>query len=174
MSTKRQLDEARQRVTNAAIEWAEVRFNHNQVPYSDTYKQRLWNAEQNLREAAAAAYRLAVDLNGDRPANASYTSIAAAKSWPAGGLRRRVLTAIYGATSNGVTPGLTTDSLEVRLNRAHTSVSSAVNYLVNHGLLEKAGARQKTRLGRLAECYRLTPLAQRLIAEDAARIRVGE
>jgi hypothetical protein len=162
MSTKRDLDHARAGVVNAALAWAD----EAEIVYNE-----LSEREQALYRRVQDILPLLVDLDGDAPANATYTSIAAAKSLPAGGLRRGVLRAVYWATRSMLMPGITTDALEVRLGRMHTSVSSAVNYLVNHGLLEKAGVRQKTRQGRLAEAYRLTSLGERLLAEEVANGR---
>lgn len=175
MSTKRALDEARMGVINAAIAWAHrARWASGpDAAGTDRHLELMQGSDDVcvLYRRVQALKPLLVDLDGDAPANATYTSIAAAKSLPAGGLRRNVLRCVYWATRSMLMPGLTTDALEVRLGRMHTSVSSAVNYLVNHGLLEKAGVRQKTRQGRLAETYRLTPLGERLLAEEVANGR---
>lgn len=157
MSTKRELDAARIGVVNAAIAWAE----EMEVGDLDPLAAQLYRRVQDIKP-------LLVDLDGDAAANSTYTSIAAAKSLPRGGLRRRVLSTVFWAQRT-FESGMTTDAIERRIDQPHTSVSSAVNYLVNHGLLEKAGVRQKTRQGRWAEVYRCTELAARLINEEAAR-----
>lgn len=165
MSTKRELDEAKNELVTAALRWFDA-LGYDIIPPGNAVDSELSNAVRKIKP-------LLVDLDGDAAANATYTSIVAAKTLPAkGGLRRMVLSKVYWMERDGL-PGLTTDTLEYRLRREHTSVSSAVNYLVNHGLLEKAGVRQKTRQGRLAEVYRCTDLARRLITEDAARAKEG-
>lgn len=55
--------------------------------------------------------------------------------------------------------GLTCDQLEQRLRRPHTSVSSAVNWLMENGWIEDSGYRRNTRADRPAIIWRLTPAA---------------
>lgn len=55
--------------------------------------------------------------------------------------------------------GLSCQILEGRLRAEHTTVSSAVNWLLNHGWIEDSGNRKKNRSGRPAIVWQLTPAA---------------
>lgn len=49
--------------------------------------------------------------------------------------------------------GITCDEVEVALNGTHQSISARVNELVTMKLIERRGARRKTRAGRMAFIY---------------------
>lgn len=78
-----------------------------------------------------------------------------------GSLRKAIVNEIFinGRSTLGIPDGLTTDELEQRLRRPHTSVSSAVNWLKNNGWLEASGYTRSTRAGHDAEIMRLTRAA---------------
>lgn len=55
--------------------------------------------------------------------------------------------------------GKTTDELEVALGLTHQCCSARVNELQSKGLIERRGARRKTRAGRQAFIYVMTGLS---------------
>jgi hypothetical protein len=98
--------------------------------------------------------------------NAPDTSIEAADSLRAviGPLRRNVMNAIYAASQTHLpAKGITCDSVERRLKKAHTSVSSAINWLRNHGYIYDTGRRSLTAAGRKAIVWEPTPAAWELL-----------
>lgn len=105
--------------------------------------QRYVDAWQGLDESYRHLRTIMDDLDGDAAASGRDTSIAAAKMrLPAQrSLRRLVLEAIDARwVISG--QGMTTEHVERQLRRPHTSVSSAVNYLENHGFLHDSGVRR--------------------------------
>jgi len=64
-----------------------------------------------------------------------------------------------------VEPGYTDEQLERRLGRSHQTVSSARNWLVNHGWVCDSGVKRKTRSNRDAVVWSLTPDASRQLRE---------
>jgi hypothetical protein len=111
--------------------------------------------------------KLRKQYDGDRPAVASDTSIAAAKTRPllAGSLRRRVVEAVV-AQWKLYQSGLTTDQLEGRFRRSHQSVSSAVNDMMTKGWLKDSGERRQTRSNCKAMVLIPTDLALANIDEE--------
>lgn len=152
MSTRRELD-----LAYAALAATVGRYLNGNASYRD-----LGHAFDEVRA-------LQTNLDGDAPANATDTSIAAAKTLPGGAIRRKVLSTIY-LHHQMMGTGMTTDAVERRLDRPHTSVSSAVNYLASHGLLEDSGARANTRQGRKAIMWKTTELADQFMLQEAARL----
>lgn len=116
-----------------------------------------------LDDALTALDRVEVQAIGDENgayAKDSATSIVAANlSGPmAGTVRRRIIDEIRCAPESLY--GLTTDELEVALRKTHTTVSSAVNYLMSIGWLRDSGYQRLTRGGRPAMVLELTPQAR--------------
>lgn len=109
---------------------------------------------------------LQMKFDGDRPAVARDTSIAAAKTKPssAGSLRRRVVEAIL-ARWKLYQAGMTTDQLEVQFKRSHQSVSSAVSDMESKGWIKDSGERRETRSRCKAIVYVPTDLALTWAAE---------
>jgi predicted ArsR family transcriptional regulator len=82
-------------------------------------------------------------------------------------LRRRVLWCVAGRVE-----GATCDEVEVALGLAHQTVSARIRELVQLECLFDTTARRRTRSGRWARVYRLTPHAHRawqeaVTADDA-------
>jgi len=94
----------------------------------------------------------------------SWTSINAAQlsAITAGSLRRRIVDQIY-LVSTSPLRGLTDDELERRLNKPHTSVSSARNWLVQRGWLIDSGDVRQTRSLRPATVWIMTDQAKQRI-----------
>ncbi len=93
------------------------------------------------------------------------TSVQAALTAPRGQLGKRVLAHIRVAHYHGGV-GSTDDALEAALHRSHQSVSSARNGLCMGGWLMDSGQRRKTRTGRDAVVWTLTPSALTKIEQD--------
>lgn len=159
MSSHRDLKNAQQTLNEAVLNWICAEWGDPAVLDPPRYTEcgalirayQEWNA-------------LRMQFDGDRPAAARDTSIAAAKTRPplAGTLRRRVVEALvahwkmYGA-------GMTTDLLEVRFKRSHQSVSSACNDMENKGWIVDSGVRLVTRSGCKAIAWKPTDLALGLV-----------
>lgn len=163
MSTHRQLREAETSVLEQAISF--VKSPARVIP---TNLRRMSVDADHYGELAQACLHLVkvrLDLDGDGAHNDTDTSILASKLPGKGTLRRQVLNALlvkYMVDGDG----MTTDAMEIRLGRPHTSVSSAMNSLVNRGLVGDAGLRRDTRAGSPAIVYAPTEWARELaIAE---------
>lgn len=91
------------------------------------------------------------------------TSVAAkfAAAPKAGSLRRRIVLSL--AAANSALGGQTCDELETYLRRPHTSVSSAVNALMEGGWIVDSGRRRDTRNKTEAIVWALTPAARQQI-----------
>lgn len=76
-----------------------------------------------------------------------------------GSVRRRIVDEIRTMGLRQFALGLTDDELEQRLNRAHTTVSSARNWLCQAGWLQATDRVRKTRSGFDATVWELTPAA---------------
>lgn len=99
------------------------------------------------------------DENGAYAKDSATSIVAANLSGPmAGTVRRRIIDEIRCAPESLY--GLTTDELEVALRKSHTTVSSAVNYLMSIGWLRDSGYQRITRGGRPAMVLELTPQAR--------------
>lgn len=147
MSTKRELTLAQRDLHDAAS----ALLRANPMCGQD------WNdAWQGLEWSLNHLDALMADLDGDAPASARDTSIATSKMiLPAQrSLRRTVLNSVIGKyTITSGHDGLTCDQIERQLRRPHTSVSSAVNYLENHGFIRDSGVRRNTVSGYPAIVY---------------------
>ncbi len=86
----------------------------------------------------------------------------------AGSLRRAIVELIWSAVR--LQGGHTSDELEHRLKRPHTSVSSAVNALLQAGWVRDSGKRRPTRTTRTsAVVWELTPEADAWMRRNAAQ-----
>jgi hypothetical protein len=99
------------------------------------------------------------------PGSATSEAAAVLGRIAAGSVRRRIVDEVrsIGLHSAHVM-GLTDDELERRLHRAHTTVSSARNWLVHAGWLTDSGYTRRTSSGRDATVWKLTPAAQAQVA----------
>ena len=85
----------------------------------------------------------------------------------AGSVRHRIVAEIRSVGFNSALIGLTDDELERRLNKAHTTVSSARNWLVHAGWLTDSGVTRLTRGRREATVWKLTKAAEAAVREPA-------
>lgn len=148
------------------------------------YWEQYLRAQTDTRDALAdlllevrALRQLGVVAIDDMPppaldANPRDTSVEAAfKAAPkAGSLRRKIISEVWLRPSLG---GLTCDELERRLNRPHTSVSSAVNSLLRAGWLRDSGLRRPTRNHTPAVVWEVTPLGHDELRRLAAAVEVS-
>lgn len=151
---------------------AQQALNEAVVAFLNTYatehpaadERDYYTKRSRLRDAYESFDDLRMRFDGDRPAVASDTSIAAAKTRPllAGSLRRRVVEAIV-AHHKLYGSGLTTDQLEARFKRSHQSVSSAVNDMMTKGWIKDSKERRQTRSNCKAMVLVPTDLALNLI-----------
>ena len=106
------------------------------------------------------------DFDGDAPASARDTSIAAAKTnLPLKGSMRRTIVQTVVAHHCEYGVGMTCDELEARLRRTHQSVSSGVNGVEAGGWIRDSGQRKKTRSGVKAIVWEPTEAAVKMIKE---------
>lgn len=110
---------------------------------------------RGLEESYRALQEVQQELDGAAAAAGRDTSIAAARSIKPSGLRLRVLHNL------GWAGGLTCQEVEQHLGKPHTSVSSAINYLEEHGLIRDSGERRRTQSGRKAIVWKATDEARR-------------
>lgn len=165
MSTHRELKAAQLALNEAVRLWAHLFGMRPHRPDDVLTKDE----EQRRAEAILERYDALVALqsfDGDRPAVARDTSIAAAKTRPpaAGSLRRRIVQAITTHWKLYDT-GLTADDLCVRLRRGHASVSSAVSDMETKGWIEDSGQRRETSSKCKAIVWRPTERAMQMIQE---------
>lgn len=85
----------------------------------------------------------------------------------AGSARHRIVSEIRSVGFNSALIGLTDDELERRLNKPHTTISSARNWLVQAGWLTDSGVTRLTRGRREAAVWKLTEAAERAVREPA-------
>lgn len=85
------------------------------------------------------------------------TSQAAALTNPRLGTVRRRIVDEFRIVANVAGPGLTIDEVEARLRGAHTTISSAINHLVQTGWLQDSGFVRLTKSKRDAVIWELTP-----------------
>ena len=85
----------------------------------------------------------------------------------AGSARHRIVSEIRSVGFNSALVGLTDDELERRLNKPHTTISSARNWLVHAGWLTDSGVTRLTRGRREAAVWKLTEAAERAVREPA-------
>lgn len=111
---------------------------------------------EELGQACITLVQHRMDLDGDGAHNCTDTSIIASKLPGKASLRRQVLNLLlvqYGYHGDG----LTTAEVEERLKRKHQSVSSAMNFLAERGLVGDSGLRRRSSI-----VYAPTELARRL------------
>ena len=85
----------------------------------------------------------------------------------AGSARHRIVSEIRSVGFNSALVGLTDDELERRLNKPHTTISSARNWLVHAGWLTDSGVTRLTRGRREAAVWKLTEAAERAVREPS-------
>lgn len=85
----------------------------------------------------------------------------------AGSARHRIVSEIRSIGFNSALGGLTDDELERRLNKPHTTISSARNWLVQAGWLMDSGLTRLTRGRREAAVWKLTEAAERAVREPS-------
>lgn len=161
MSTHRDLKQAQLALNEAVGAWRHTCFAPGYVTVSEQHSMLM-----EVVAAFDAWDALRKQFDGDRPAVARDTSIAAAKTNPssAGSLRRRVVEAIL-ARWKLYQAGMTTDQLEVQFKRSHQSVSSAVSDMESKGWIKDSGERRETRSRCKAIVYVPTDLALTWAAE---------
>lgn len=101
---------------------------------SDERAKRFVEAFEGVYASHRHLKGLLDDLNGEAPASGRDTSIAAAASITPN--RMLVLEAIV-ARFEMSGQGMTCEQVERQLRRPHTSISSIVNYLMNHAFIEE-------------------------------------
>lgn len=167
MSTHRELKNAQQALNEAVAPLRDELIRLRAHSLSETWALSIGVQSDILRgifDAYNAWDALRKQFDGDRPAVARDTSIAAAKTNPpsAGTLRRRVVQAIV-ARFKLYQAGMTTDELEVLFKRSHQSVSSAVSDMESKGWIRDSGERRVTRSRCKAIVYKPTDLALTMI-----------
>lgn len=99
----------------------------------------------------------------DHPANAlgpdTQHHAAATTSMLRSKVRRDVIVQLLIHRSRGFQPGLSCQHLEGRLRGEHTTISSAVNWLLNNGWVSDSGYKCTNRSGKPAIVWQLTPAA---------------
>lgn len=160
MVTKRELAEA-QRELNEAV-------GNLLTAFADPVPGRTGSARMRLQLAFDEWNRVRVQLDGQGPAVARSTSIAAAKAniMHKQSLRRDVLTLVYNHWMQ-YRMGCTSDYVQGRLRGKHQSVSARISELVNtYGLLKDGGDKMKTSSGAMAICW--VPTDEAIALFDAA------
>ena len=147
-----------QDIVTAAREWVAAGEN-----YVNRYLE-----EVTLKLAVAALDIHLLGIEGTVGAygqNSPDTSVAAAHLAISrqGSVRHRIIAELYAdhhTLERYAGPqGITDDAIERRLRIAHSTASSARNWLVNAGWLHDSGFRRKTAAGRNAIVWALTPAA---------------
>ena len=102
-------------------------------------------AADGIRRAWEVFDQLRRDFDGDAPASARDTSIAAGKTnLPLKGSMRRTIVQTVVAHYCEYRVGMTCAELEARLRKTHQTVSSAVNYAEAAGWIRDSGQRKLT------------------------------
>jgi hypothetical protein len=139
MSSHRELKRAQAEVIAAACEWA---------------KWGMWSEfkrDERLADAVCTYQRLAEDLAARGGANGRATSnIAANTTLPAKeGVRRAIIVTLVAHWRRFHT-GMTIAELKGRLRKEHSTVSSALNYVMNAGWVADSGDTRLTQHGKPA------------------------
>lgn len=160
MSTHRELQNAQAALNEAVALMLAARAHGHDLNNEDAFEDALLDVNGCYIEWNT----LRMQFDGDRPAVARDTSIAAAKTKPlmAGSLRRRVVEAVVAHWKLYGT-GLTTDELEVRFKRTHQSVSSAVSDMDRKGWIVDSDERRVTRSGCKAIVWKPSSWAAEMI-----------
>lgn len=170
MVTKREVAAAQQALNEAVGYWLSHRAS---PPYGlgSGYEQEMWEEEnrdneQNINNAYATWDSFRKQLDGEGPAVARSTSIAAAKSkiMLKQSVRRDILQMVV-AHWNHYGVGMTSDEILARLRGKHQTVSARVSELVNtYQLLVDSGQKKNTSMGSKAIVWRPTDEAIALVA----------
>lgn len=132
--------------------------------YPDFSAERVLNNNENLRDAVAALDAYCAPITptpGSYVVGSPETSAAAAIALTpiATEIRKAIVNEVFSVMHYGV-PGLSDHQLEQRLRREHQTVSSARNWLCEHGWLVDSGYRTTNPSKRKAVLWALTPKAQ--------------
>lgn len=149
----------------AAVTLAAQNFIASRTPLQPTGSFDTYCALASAIEELNAYLPLEPAARGAWVEGSPETSAQAALTAPRGQLGKRVLAHIRVAHYHGGI-GSTDDALEAALHRSHQSVSSARNGLCAGGWLMDSGQRRKTRTGRDAVVWTLTPAALTKIEQD--------
>lgn len=156
MVTKREVADAQRRVLEAVEDW---------FPGPPT-SPGLTVEEDALADAYREWDRLRKELDGQGPAVARSTSIAAAK----GDImlkqsKRREILVLLVQHYQRFHDGLTADQILARMSGRHQSISARVSELANiYGLIKDSGRKRNTSLGKKAIVWEPTEEAIELVA----------